>query len=140
MSKALIKTGSKTRGIIPAVASAIIPGVGQMVNGQFEKGVGVLVVYAVAGASMIKWIPVIGAVGWAIAGAAAIVVALLALLLARALRGSSRAPLADLAIAACLWATAFGALEEILQLSVPARSADVADVVANAVDDDVRHS
>lgn len=69
MSKALTKTGgSKTRGIVPAVASAIIPGVGQMINGQTEKGVGVLVVYAVAGASVISWIPIIGAVGSVIAG------------------------------------------------------------------------
>lgn len=57
---------------------------------------------------------------------------LLALLLARALHGSSQAALGELALAACLWATAFGGIEEILQLFLTDRSAEVGDVLANA--------
>jgi VanZ family protein len=58
---------------------------------------------------------------------------LLTLLLARALRGSSRARSGELALAACLWATAYGGVEELLQRSVPGRSCDFFDVLANAV-------
>jgi VanZ family protein len=58
---------------------------------------------------------------------------LLALLLARALHGSSRAALSVAAVAACLWSTAYGAVEEVVQRFLPGRSSDVADLVANAV-------
>jgi TM2 domain-containing membrane protein YozV len=72
MSKALIKAprgGDAASGIVPAVASAIIPGVGQLVNGETDKAVGVFVVWAVAGASLIGAIPVIGWVAGLVGGA-----------------------------------------------------------------------
>jgi len=58
---------------------------------------------------------------------------LLTLLLAHALRGSTRAGLGDVAVAACLWATAYGGMEEIIQRWFPDRSSDIADVLANGV-------
>lgn len=44
------------------MASAIIPGVGQLVNGETDKAIGVAAVYFVAGAGVIGAIPI---VGWA---------------------------------------------------------------------------
>ncbi|HEU0029007.1 MAG TPA: hypothetical protein VFQ53_00150 [Kofleriaceae bacterium] len=63
MSKALVrrKSGGGS-GVVPAVASAIIPGVGQLVNGETDKAIGVFAVYTVAGAGFLASIPV---VGWA---------------------------------------------------------------------------
>ena len=58
---------------------------------------------------------------------------LLTLLLARALRGTARASSGDLALAACLWATAYGGVEELLQRSLPGRSCDLMDMLANAL-------
>ena len=53
MSKALIKRGSgggdPASGIVPAVASAIIPGVGQLINGETDKAIGVFAVAAISG-------------------------------------------------------------------------------------------
>lgn len=70
MSKALIKRSSRggdpAAGIVPAVASAIIPGVGQLVNGETDKAIGVFVVAAVSGASFIGAIPIIGTVAGAV--------------------------------------------------------------------------
>nr|HEX4312594.1 hypothetical protein [Kofleriaceae bacterium] len=56
-------------GIVPAVCSAVIPGVGQLVNGETEKAIGVFVVYAVAGASVLGAIPVLGSIAGLVAGA-----------------------------------------------------------------------
>jgi hypothetical protein len=69
MSKALMKRpgGSKMDGVIPAVASAVIPGVGQLINGEGDKALGVFVTWAVAGASFLGGIPVIGTVASAVA-------------------------------------------------------------------------
>jgi TM2 domain-containing membrane protein YozV len=72
MSKALVKSvrakGGGT-GIIPAVCSAVIPGVGQLVNGDTDKAIGVFVVAAVSGASFIGAIPIIGSVAGLVYGA-----------------------------------------------------------------------
>lgn len=66
MSKALVKSGrgkgAGVGGVIPAVCSAIIPGVGQLVNGDTDKAIGVFVVAAVSGASFVGAIPLIGSV------------------------------------------------------------------------------
>ena len=67
MSKALVKysgggKGDNAAGVVPAVCSAIIPGVGQLVNGETEKAIGVFVVAAVSGASFLGAIPLIGSV------------------------------------------------------------------------------
>ncbi len=46
--------------MVPAVCSAIVPGVGQLVNGETDKAIGVFVVAAVCGASFLGVIPLIG--------------------------------------------------------------------------------
>jgi TM2 domain-containing membrane protein YozV len=51
-----VKGGS---GVVPAVCSAIIPGVGQLVNGETDKAIGVFVVAAGAGA--LHHVPLVGA-------------------------------------------------------------------------------
>jgi TM2 domain-containing membrane protein YozV len=72
MSKALVKsvrTKGGGTGIIPAVCSAFIPGVGQLVNGDTDKAIGVFVVAAVSGASFLGAIPLIGSVAGLVYGA-----------------------------------------------------------------------
>jgi TM2 domain-containing membrane protein YozV len=68
MSKALVRRGGGS-GVVPAVCSAVIPGVGQLVNGDTEKALGVFAVYAVAGAGVIGAIPIIGWAAGLVAGA-----------------------------------------------------------------------
>jgi TM2 domain-containing membrane protein YozV len=69
MSKALVKRDGNTgRGVVAAVCSAVIPGVGQLVNGETDKAIGVFAVYTVAGLSMLHVIPLLGPVAGAIAG------------------------------------------------------------------------
>lgn len=72
MSKALVKRsggGGGGSGIVPAVCSAIIPGVGQLVNGETDKAIGVFVVSVVAGASFLGAIPILGSVAALVGGA-----------------------------------------------------------------------
>jgi TM2 domain-containing membrane protein YozV len=72
MSKALVKRsggGGGGSGVVPAVCSAIIPGVGQLVNGETDKAIGVFVVAAVAGASFLGAIPILGGVASLVYGA-----------------------------------------------------------------------
>jgi hypothetical protein len=71
MSKALVKrsSGGGGSGVVPAVASALIPGVGQLVNGEVDKAIGVFVVAAIAGAGFIGAIPVIGSIAGLVYGA-----------------------------------------------------------------------
>lgn len=73
MSKALVKSGrgkgDGAGGLVPAVCSAIIPGVGQLVNGETDKAIGVFVVAAISGASLVGAIPLIGSVAGLIYGA-----------------------------------------------------------------------
>ena len=71
MSKSLVRqvgSGGGT-GVVPAVCSAIIPGVGQLVNGETDKAIGVFVVAAVAGAGFLGAIPLIGSVAGLVYGA-----------------------------------------------------------------------
>lgn len=72
MSKALVRStrGGKDNvaGIVPAVASALIPGLGQLLNGDGDKALGVFAVAAISGASFLGAIPLLG-------GAAALVYA-----------------------------------------------------------------
>jgi hypothetical protein len=58
MSKALVRRGGS--GVVPAVCSALIPGVGQLLNGETDKAIGVAAVYFVAGASFLGAIPLLG--------------------------------------------------------------------------------
>lgn len=63
MSKALVKRSSGGgSGIVPAVASAFLPGLGQLINGESDKAIGVFTVWGVAGLGVVGAIPV---VGWA---------------------------------------------------------------------------
>ena len=68
MSKALVKRGSGS-GVVPAVASALIPGVGQLVNGEVDKAIGVFVVAAISGASFLGAIPLLGSIAGLVYGA-----------------------------------------------------------------------
>jgi TM2 domain-containing membrane protein YozV len=69
MSKALIKksSGSTIDGAIPAVASAFIPGLGQLINGQSNKALGVFAVWGVCGLGLLGAIPLVGTVAGTIA-------------------------------------------------------------------------
>jgi len=67
MTKALVKRSGGS-GVVPAVCSAIVPGVGQLVNGEVDKAIGVGVVALVSGASVLGAIPIIGAVAGAVYG------------------------------------------------------------------------
>ena len=73
MSKALVKSvrgrTDSASGIVPAVCSALLPGLGQLVNGETDKAIGVFVVSAVAGASVIAAIPLIGPIAALVGGA-----------------------------------------------------------------------
>lgn len=72
MSNALIKRGGRRdnlAGVIPAACSALIPGLGQLVNGESDKALGVFVVAAVSGASFLGAIPLIGSVAGLVWGA-----------------------------------------------------------------------
>jgi TM2 domain-containing membrane protein YozV len=73
MSKALVKSvrskGDGAGGIVPAVCSAIIPGVGQLVNGDTDKAIGVFVVAAVSASSVLGAIPLLGSVAGLVYGA-----------------------------------------------------------------------
>jgi hypothetical protein len=69
MSKALVKRGSGGgSGVVPAVASAILPGTGQLINGESDKALGVAAVYLVAGASFLGVLPLVGPLAGAVAG------------------------------------------------------------------------
>jgi TM2 domain-containing membrane protein YozV len=62
MSKALTRSsrGRGGSGIVPAVCSAVVPGVGQLLNGESEKAIGVFVVAGVSGLSFLGAIPLLG--------------------------------------------------------------------------------
>jgi TM2 domain-containing membrane protein YozV len=59
VSNALVKR-SATKGLLPAACSAVLPGTGQLLNGDTDKGIGVMITYVVAGAGFIGAIPLIG--------------------------------------------------------------------------------
>lgn len=67
MSKALVKRSGGS-GVVPAVCSAFVPGLGQLVNGETEKAIGVFAVATIAGASIIGALPILGPVAGFVAG------------------------------------------------------------------------
>ena len=73
MSKALIKSSGGRRdnvsGIIPAACSAVIPGLGQLINGETDKAIGVFVVAAVSASSFLGALPLIGGIAGLVYGA-----------------------------------------------------------------------
>ena len=61
MSKALMRQSSGGgSGVVPAVCSAFIPGVGQLVNGEGSKALGVFTVSVVCGVA--SAIPIVGGI------------------------------------------------------------------------------
>ncbi len=62
MSKSLARLSSSGggSGLVPAVCSAVIPGTGQLINGETDKAIGVFVVAGVAGLGFLGAIPLIG--------------------------------------------------------------------------------
>jgi hypothetical protein len=64
MSNALVKQsgGGGGSGVVPAVCSLFIPGVGQLINGEGDKALGVFAVAVVTGAAFFTGLPLIGAV------------------------------------------------------------------------------
>lgn len=49
-------------GVVPAVCSFIIPGAGQLINGETDKALGVFVVAAATGAAFLGGLPILGGV------------------------------------------------------------------------------
>ncbi len=71
MSKALVRRsggGDTASGVVAGVASAVIPGVGQLINGETDKAIGVFVVAAVSGAGFLASIPLVGTIAGAVYG------------------------------------------------------------------------
>jgi TM2 domain-containing membrane protein YozV len=54
--------------VLPAVASGFVPGLGQLLNGESDKAIGVFVVSAVAGLGIWSAIPLIGPLAGLVAG------------------------------------------------------------------------
>jgi len=69
MSKALVRRGGSGSGVVPAICSAVIPGVGQLVNGETDKAIGVFAVALIAGSSFLGAIPLLGSAAAVIYGA-----------------------------------------------------------------------
>ena len=61
MSTSLTKK-SKARGVVPAAASFVVPGAGQLINGQGSKALGVFGVAMATGAAFLTGLPLLGAV------------------------------------------------------------------------------
>jgi hypothetical protein len=69
MSKALVKRSGGGSGVVPAVASAVLPGLGQAVNGESDKAIGVMAVYIVSGLGFIGALPIVGWLAGIVGGA-----------------------------------------------------------------------
>ena len=71
MSKALVRRGGSGNGsgVVPAACSALVPGLGQLVNGETDKAIGVFVVATVASAGFLGAIPLIGSIAGLVFGA-----------------------------------------------------------------------
>ena len=69
MSKALVKRSGGGSGVVPAVASALLPGLGQAVNGESDKAIGVMAVYIVSGLGVIGALPIVGWLAGIVGGA-----------------------------------------------------------------------
>jgi hypothetical protein len=64
MSKALVKRDSGGVHPLAALCSALLPGLGQMVKGDTDKGVGMLAVAVVAGSSLLGALPLLGTLAY----------------------------------------------------------------------------
>jgi TM2 domain-containing membrane protein YozV len=56
------KKKSKAAGVVPATASLVVPGVGQLINGQGKKAVGVFGVALATGAAFMTGLPLLGGI------------------------------------------------------------------------------
>ena len=56
------KKQSKAKGVVPATASLVVPGVGQLINGQGTKALGVFGVAMATGAAFLTGLPLLGGV------------------------------------------------------------------------------
>lgn len=61
MSNSLAKR-SKAKGVVPAAASLVVPGVGQLINGQGTKAVSVFGVAMATGAAFMTGLPLLGGI------------------------------------------------------------------------------
>ena len=71
MSNALMKrssNGSSIGGVVPAVASAVVPGLGQLINKESDKAIGVFAV--VVGGFVLSALPLVGWIPWLVAAVA----------------------------------------------------------------------
>ncbi|ACY17486.1 hypothetical protein [Haliangium ochraceum] len=62
MANELMKRPTESGGMVPAVASAVVPGLGQLINSEKDKAIGVFGVFAGAGllSWLLGWLPFIG--------------------------------------------------------------------------------
>ncbi|RMH43255.1 MAG: hypothetical protein D6689_05785 [Deltaproteobacteria bacterium] len=61
MTKALTtRDDDPVRGLVAAGASAVLPGLGQLINGDTDKAIGVAVTFVVAGAGFWSALPLVG--------------------------------------------------------------------------------
>ena len=65
-------SGSAASGAVPAVASFFIPGLGQLINGEGDKALGVFAVWGIAGLGVVGAIPIIGWAAGLVVGATTI--------------------------------------------------------------------
>lgn len=63
----MTREGSVVDGAVPAVASAVVPGLGQLINGESDKAIGVFAVALIAGLGFWAGIPLIGGLAGLIA-------------------------------------------------------------------------
>jgi hypothetical protein len=57
-----LKKRSKAKGVVPAAASFVVPGVGQLINGQGTKAVGVFGAAVATGAAFMTGLPLLGGI------------------------------------------------------------------------------
>ena len=57
-----LRKRSKATGVVPAAASFALPGVGQLINGQGAKALGVFGVAVATGAAVLAGLPLIGGI------------------------------------------------------------------------------
>ena len=69
MSNTSLMKTRKGGGMVPAVASALIPGVGQLINGEGDKALGVFAAFVVTGLGFLgprfRWLETVAAVACA---------------------------------------------------------------------------
>ena len=59
MGNALMRRGGGS-GVVPGVAGLLIPGLGQLINGEGDKALGMFSIWAIAGLGIVGAIPVVG--------------------------------------------------------------------------------